>query len=503
MKIITNYKTTTFDVEIPVRILQKKGEYTLVYEVSLPEVKPATRAIIMGIKEDLMHEVKLSEEEIIDERAIKMVQTKIKEKAVKIMRKNFPKESKEKLNNLLCVILSETIGLGPVEYLLNDPELEEVVVHGQKAPAWVYHRTHGWLKTNIFLTEKQVYDYSTIIGRKVGRSISRLDPLLDARLLNGDRINAVLYPISYFGNTITIRKFRKKPWTIVDLIKNDTLTVEEAALLWLATQYEISYLIAGGTASGKTTLLNTLMAFIPPNHRVISIEDTKELQLPSFLYWTSLVVREPNLEGKGGISMQELLINSLRMRPDRIIVGEVRRKFEAETLFEAIHTGHSVYATVHAETGEQTVQRLTHDPMNIPEGMISAIPLIVVMFRDRRKGIRRLSELSEVISTEIMGKARIVINKVREWDSSSNEHFSSNPSKTLTQKIKVYTGMSEEDVTKDLNDKKKVLKWMIENELSGLENVGRIISAYFLDSRTLLEMIRKNCSKAEVLKHYG
>ena len=200
---------------------------------------------------------------------------------------------------------------------------------------------------------------------KIGKQITVLDPLLDAHLLSGDRVNSTLFPISTKGNTITIRKFRRDPWTVTDLISNKTVSSEVMATIWEAIQYEMSVVFSGGTASGKTTILGVSMPFIPPNHRIISIEDTREIFLPEYLHWVPLTTREPNPEGKGEVTMLDLLVNSLRMRPDRIVVGEIRRKEEAEVLFEAMHTGHSAYTTVHANTADETIRRLTNPPIEI------------------------------------------------------------------------------------------------------------------------------------------
>lgn len=169
--------------------------------------------------------------------------------------------------------------------------------------------------------------------------------------------------------------FRRKPWVITDLIENKTIDINVAALLWTSIQYEMNMIVSGGTATGKTTFLNVMMPFIPINHRILSIEDTREIELPSFLHWVPLTTREPNFEGKGEVSMLDLLVNSLRMRPDRIIVGEIRRAREAEVLFEAMHTGHSVYATLHADTAAQTYRRLVNPPISVPEPLLEALDL--------------------------------------------------------------------------------------------------------------------------------
>src|SRR6056297_296808 len=221
-----------------------------------------------------------------------------------------------------------------------------------------------------------------MIGRDVNKEITALNPLMDAHLLTGDRVNATLNPISTKGNTITIRKFAEDPWTITKFIKQGTINVEAAAFVWLAIQNEMSVLIAGGTGSGKTSMLNVVSNFFPSNQRILSIEDTRELTLPKNLHWVPMETRLPNPEGKGGVTMLDLLVNSLRMRPDRILVGEIRRQKEAEVLLEAMHTGHSVYATIHANNADEVITRLTNPPIDIPKPMISSLSLIIVQNRN-------------------------------------------------------------------------------------------------------------------------
>src|SRR3989344_5425311 len=303
-----------------------------------------------------------------------------------LIREKVPGIKQDTEDFLVGILMQEMLGLGKIEFLLNDPNLEEIVIVNSKEIR-IYHKKHGWVITNLELkSEEEITNYANIIARRIGRQISVLNPLLDAHVVTGDRANAVFYPISTKGNTITIRKFARDPWTIVDLIENKTINLDVASILWLAVEYEMNVLISGGTASGKTVFLNACMPFIPPNHRIISMEDTRELMLPEFLYWCPLVTRSPNPEGKGEVSMLDLLVNSLRMRPDRIILGEIRRQREAEVLFEAMHTGHSVYATVHADTANETIRRLINPPINISPSMLNNVNLNVVMFRDRRSG---------------------------------------------------------------------------------------------------------------------
>jgi len=382
-------------------------------------------------------------------------------------------------------------GLGKIEFLLADPNLEEVVINGTREPVWVYHKKYGWLKTNIRIEhENEILNYANNIGRKVGRQITLLNPLMDAHLPTGDRVNATLFPISTHGNTITIRKFRRSPWTITDFIENKTLNYEVSALIWLAIQYEMNMIVAGGTASGKTSLLNVFACFIQPNQRIVSIEDTSELQLPNFLHWVPLTTREPNPEGLGGVSMLDLLVNSLRMRPDRIIVGEIRRAKEAEVLFEAMHTGHSVYATLHADTAEQALKRLTNPPISVPESVIEALHLIAVAFRDRRLGIRRLLQLAEILpGSEKRGPQ---VNVLYKWKPGKDEIVKENDSYRLIEEIRMHTGMNDQEIKNDIEEKIKILKWLVKNQVKDLNKIGKIIAIYYSEPSQVLKFVEKN-----------
>jgi len=225
--------------------------------------------------------------------------TKAKEKLKRVL----SKESENSIAMLSRVLVNEMVGLGDIEYLLADSMLEEIVVNSSKDVVWAYHKRYGWLKTNIQISdEEMIRNYSSRVAREVGREITHMNPLLDAHLATGDRINATLFPISTSGNTITIRRFSRTPWTMVHMIDPafGTISEEAAAFLWLAIEYEMSMLVSGGTASGKTSMLNALMPFMPANQRIISIEDTRELNLPDFLHWVPLTTRPPNPRGEGG-----------------------------------------------------------------------------------------------------------------------------------------------------------------------------------------------------------
>ncbi len=486
------YTVEADDVKVDVNIVGGKGKVN-VYNLVVPTLSKPTSALLDEIKHELITEVKVSASEILDPKIMSRLKERFKEKAGELLKVKLPRMEEETSVFLVGILLHDMLGFGKIEFLLNDGHLEEIVINSADEPVRVYHKKYGWLETNVLIeTEDKIQNFSNMIARRVGRQITVLNPLLDAHLITGDRANAVFYPISNKGNTITIRKFARDPWTVTDFIANKTTDSSIFALIWLAIQYEMNVLISGGTASGKTSFLNVCMPFIPPNHRIISMEDTRELQLPQFLYWCPLVTRQANPEGKGEVSMLNLLVNSLRMRPDRIVLGEIRRKQEAEVLFEAMHTGHSVYATVHADSINETIQRLTNPPISVPANLLGAVNLNVVMFRDRRKGIRRTYQIGEFIATEEGGKVGVKPNILYRWKPTTDTMVQHSPSLRLFEELSRHTGLSQSEINKELKIKKQILDYLVKNNIRSLEEVGKVINNYYLDPDFVIGSISKN-----------
>jgi len=362
----SKYSFYSGNIPVNITIESVKDEFVLIYNVSISQISANTELVLDKIRDELVNKVKLGIADITDPKKMDYVKGKFKETIEYLIDKYFPDIGGDTKDFFTTYLMHKSFGLGKIEIILNDKNLEEVVVNSAEDPIWVYHHEHGWLKTNIILKDEGlVKHYSSLIARKVGRSITMLTPLLDAHLDTGDRVNATLFPITSRGNTITIRKFAEKPITITDMLKDKTISLSAASLIWSGVQYELSAIVSGGTATGKSTALGVISNFFPPNQRIISIEDTRELTLSKHLHWVPMVTREPNVEGKGEVSMLDLIVNSLRMRPDRVVVGEIRKKREAEVLFEAMHTGHSVYATLHANDSEEVITRLTNPPIDI------------------------------------------------------------------------------------------------------------------------------------------
>jgi len=481
---IDSYSYMSKDIPINITVERVKGEFVPLYDVSISSISKTTEFLLERIRQELIKRVNLGVIDITDAKKSELVEQKFSETIGDLIKKYFPDTDEETKRFLTSYLIAKSLGLGSIQFLMADQNLEEIVVNQSSEPVWVYHKTHGWLKTNIFMRdEDQIRHYSSLVGRKVGRQITILEPLLDAHLDEGDRVNATLMPISTAGNTITIRKFSRDPWTITRLVKYGTINAEAAAWIWMAMHYEMSAIIAGGTASGKTSALNCFANFFPPNQRIISIEDTREIKLPKFLHWVPMNTRLPNAEGKGEVSMGDLLVNSLRMRPDRIIVGEVRRKREAETLFEAIHTGHSVYATFHANNSKETVERLTNPPIDVPKIMLPAISLIIVQFRNRRTGSRRTFQIAEILADSTP-------NVILQYDPKKDKLLPKNKSKAFMDTLKMYTGYTTAEIYRELAEKRKVIEYLVKFDVLDVDAVGRIIAEYYTDKEHLLRFVR-------------
>jgi archaeal flagellar protein FlaI len=488
--IVELYEIVVDGAKVQVSIIRDQMGTT--YNVSFPQISPATSTLLGGIRNELIALTTISMKELSDPTSFSTIKTRFMNDARRLLKEKIPSVEKPVEDFLLGTLMQDMMGLGKIEFLIADASLEEIVIPSAKEEIKVYAKKYGWLTTNLKVEkEEDILNYANIIARRVGRQISVLNPLLDAHLITGDRVNAVLYPIDTRGNTITIRKFARDPLTIVDMITSKTCDLEIAALIWMAMEYEMNILISGGTGSGKTSFLNACLPFISPSHRIISIEDTRELMLPEFLYWTPLVTRTPNPEGKGEVSMLDLLINSLRMRPDRIILGEMRKQQEAMVLFEAMHTGHSVYATVHADSAAETISRLVNPPLSVPANLLKSVHLNVVMFRDRKKGIRRVFQVAEF---EI-DKGGATSNVIYRWVPETDKLIRHSESSRFFEEISRHTGMSNTEIGSEMKEKARILSFMIENSMRSLQEMGKVMNLYYKNKEVLLSAIAKKDKK--------
>ncbi|KZX10071.1 CpaF family protein [Methanobrevibacter filiformis] len=398
------------------------------------------------------------------------------------------------LDKLANSFYQEIFGYGKIDPLIKDNNLEEIMVIGVNKPIFVYHRQYGMMETNLnFKEEKSIMSLIDSIARQINRRIDQQSPILDARLPDGSRVNATIPPISAEGPSITIRKFNEEPLSIVDLIKSKTLNSDLASFLWVCIDglgvNPANIIISGGTSSGKTTTLNALSSMINPRERIISIEDTLELQI-YHKHLLKMETRPKNIENSGEVTMDDLVKNSLRQRPDRIIVGEVRGS-EAITLFTALNTGHSGFGTLHANNSRETITRLINHPMDVPKIMISAIDLIIMQNRIHRPdggSIRRISEVSEVVGME---EDTIQLNKIFNWNPKTDEiediSISSNTLKNLSE----FKGISIDEIKEEIQKRKFILDFGVKNNINSNKELNTLFEQYYLVPDELIEYIQE------------
>jgi flagellar protein FlaI len=246
-------------------------------------------------------------------------------------------------------------------------------------------------------------------------------------------------------------------------------------------------------------VLNTLSSLIPPTNRIISIEDTRELSLPEALHWNwvPLASKSANAEGQGEVTMLDLMVASLRMRPDRIVVGEIRRKAQAESMFEAMHTGHSVAATMHADTAEQVKRRLTQPPIDIPENEIQALQLVLVQYRDRRRGIRRTLEVAELLPGA--ADEKVNLNYLYRWRPRRDVFVKDEESIRVIEDMNLHTGMTQNEIEQDLANKSDILQWMLDNKITDVDKVGHVMRIYYKYPQLLIDTVSDKGGSTAIL----
>jgi flagellar protein FlaI len=419
-------------------------------------------------------------------------------KLTEILKKYYPKL--ERPDKLAEHILSTAIGFGKLSPLLEDPFLEEIMVNGFQRNVFVFHKRFGMCKTNIQLDASEVTSIINKIALSVGKKFSENDPLLDARLPDGSRANATYETVTPFGHSLTIRKFTTMPLSIIDLIANNTITAELSAFLWLMVEgmnvEPMNILIIGGASSGKTTLMNALSTFIRYNDRIISIEDTLELDLGSRENWIQMESR-PKIRNVEAVTMDDLLKNALRMRPDRLVVGEVRGE-EAQTLFVAMDTGHrGILGTMHANTAREMLLRLMSPPMSVPQSMLALLDIAVVMFRmyDRKRGlIRRVKEVAELERME----QKVLLANIYEWDKSTDSIRRTDIPPRSMDKLAEKVGLSKMELKSEMLIRQRILEWMLQNNIRKNTEVERVIQEFYLNPKSILDKV---AAAEESLEH--
>jgi len=404
------------------------------------------------------------------------------------------KVSRETYLRIMYYIFRNSVGLNRIEPLLNDYYIEDIECNGLNYPIYVVHRKYENLKTNVLFTNMQeLTDFVEKLAQKCGRYVSYAKPLLDGTLPDGSRVNATYTEdVTTRGPTFTIRKFTKEPWTPIHMINFGTVNSKVLAYLWMGIEHKFNFMVIGETASGKTTMLNAILSFIPPDARVVSIEDTRELNL-AHENWLPTVTRTgfgiPNLMGKeyGEVTLFDLLKESFRQAPDYVIVGEIRGK-EAFVLFQGMASGHSSFGTFHAGSVETLIRRLETPPINLSSSLIESLDVVCVMThkKETSTNIRRLKEVVEIQS---ISNDNLQSNKPFEWDPVSDK-IVQKTGLYLFQKISKRTGESIENLNRELGLRAVLLQTMANRKIQDFKQVNDVIKAYYLDKNKVLKAFR-------------
>ena len=467
-------------------------EKSLVYYVIEPELTEDEKKILKKISEGLIDLLEIGLEKITDTKtAIEYLQSNV----LKLLKEFGIKLTKIQFLKLMYYIYRDFVGYNEIEPLMQDVFIEDISCDGVGLPIYVIHRKYGSLKTNLVIKEpERLRELIIKLAERAGRYVSYAEPILAGTLPDGSRVSATLASdVATHGPTFTIRKFGTKPFSPIEQIELKTANAEMLAYLWFLVENGASMLIVGGVATGKTSFLNTLAMFIPPEAKIVSIEDTRELRL-THEHWVPGLARVgfgiplPTGEKYGEVTLFDLLKESFRQNPDYVIVGEVRGK-EAYVMFQGMASGHPSLSTFHAGSVETVIHRLTTPPINLSVSLLDSLDCIIVMTHAKEKGksARRVREIVEITGVDLKTQ-KVNYNLVYKWNPETDDFEKVNPS-VKVEKFALAKGMSKEEALKEIERRKKVLEWMFKKGIKDYLEVVKVINRYYKEKEELLKEI--------------
>jgi flagellar protein FlaI len=393
------------------------------------------------------------------------------------------------VEKLLYLLKRNFIGYERIDPIKHDINVEDISCDGHNSPVFVYHSEYEQIISNIFHGEAELDDFVVKLAQRSGKGISKRRPQVDATLPDGSRAQLTLgAEVSAHGTNYTIRQFKDVPFTPIDLINWNTFSLDEMAFLWLCIENHKSLIFAGGTASGKTTSLNAVSLFIPSNTKIVSIEDTREVELPQRNWIASVTRQSFTDDAGGGVDEFDLLEAALRQRPDYIVMGEIRGE-EGRTLFQVMSTGHTTYTTFHADSVGEVLKRFTTDPINVSKTMFTALDLVSIQTQTRVEGrkVRRNKELTEVNHYDAEND-EINVQDVYQWQAETDEFLMMGDSNTL-EEIKFDRGWNQEKLDSELFKRRVIIAYLITKGLNEYTQVAATFQAFINDPDTILTLI--------------
>lgn len=455
-------------------ILYNEDENDRIYHVCEPKLTPFENLFLNEMKSRLQDalmttrfEEGTSKEEVITQKLNEI----ILDYDIKITTPSYYK--------IRYYIVRDFVKVDKLTPLMSDSMIEDVSCNGWNSPIFLYHKNYQNIQTNVVFAEDDLTAFVIRLAQRAGKHISVANPLVDATMPDGSRIQMTLGDeVTTKGTTFTIRKFKDVPATPVDLIKWNAFSSQMMAYLWLCIENNKSLIFSGGTASGKTTSLNAVSLFIPPKAKVISLEDTRELQLPHKNWIPGLTRESFTPDGTGSIDMYELLRAALRQRPEYLLVGEVRGK-EALTLFQAMSTGHTTYSTMHADSIDRVIHRLENPPISVPRTMIEALDIVSVQaqtYTAAGKRVRRCIALVEISEIDPVTKILKTVD-IFKWDPSTDTFPEVGISQSL-EEIRLRRAWSPQELQRQLRQRQRVLEYLVENKINDFKSVATMIHTF-------------------------
>jgi flagellar protein FlaI len=481
------------------RVLYNKKEYEYIYEPIEPPLNDATAKLVKDVSETLEKTIKY--EWFINslkdkERYLKdSVSTFLESRDIKI-----DDLSKQKL---MYYIVRNFINYQKIDPLIMDEEIEDISCDGVKVPIYIFHKKYGSIKTALmFKDDNELNSFIVYLGQRCSKQISVSEPILDGTTTEGHRVQATYSrEVTTRGGTFTIRRYKERPFTPTDLLKFGTASPDLLAYLWLGVEIGESMIIVGGPAAGKTSTLNVVTMFIPPAAKIVSIEDTREINLPH-QNWIPGTTRsgtgERSLAGKsaGEIDMYDLVRASLRQRPNYIIVGEVRGK-ETYTMFQAMATGHTTYSTMHAESVKAMIHRLENPPISCPRILMTALNNVIILTHTKVKDnvVRRIKEVVEIVGFEPETE-ELITNVVFEWNQRDDTYIYKGHS-YLFDKIMALKNWTYDEMEQEFIRRTKVLDYIFKKNIDDYRDIWTVITNYYKDPLALYDAISKEMAEVK------
>jgi flagellar protein FlaI len=500
---ITDDNESTFVVEKGVKEFGWKnlGKRIIEFDNDLSEYvykvdEPVLSSKEEQTKKDLLHLYQLEADIDVSDMTTEEKKEYLYDLLVYLVKKHRIKLSENSKHKIFYYLFREFIGYGKIDILMKDDEIEDISCDGPNIPIFIYHRKYESIRTNIKFTNKNSLDSFTIkLAQLCGKQLSIYEPIVDGKLPDGSRLQTTLAKTVTHSSTFTIRRFKEDPLTPIDLVNYKTMSVEMVAYYWLAMEHGTSMLFCGGTASGKTTLLNALSLFLPSTFKIVSVEDTREINLPheNWIAGTTRQGFSTSSEEKTSkdIDMFDLIRAALRQRPRVIIVGEVRGK-EAYTLFQAMATGHLSYSTMHAADINTLIQRLENPPISLPRTLMTSLDIVTFLTTYQRHDgslERRVNSVIEIIKQEPESKRLISVTPFS-WDSSINDTFNYHGGSKVLQNIMKKRGWTQKQLDDELQKRQDIIQWMADENIRSYKEVGSIVSLYKKNPKKVLKKMR-------------